>query len=142
ALGIFFFTARSETVFLISAILYGGFSFAVYSLAVAHTNDHIESEYVLEATRGLLLLNGIGATVGPIMAGAVMQYFGVSMLMWYFAAVFGLLGGFTFYRMLTSAPIPTEEQSEFVALSRTGPAAVEMDPRVETGLSSEFRQDT
>jgi len=140
ALGIFFFAPRSETLFLVSAILYGGFSFAVYSLAVAHTNDHVEAHDVLEATRGLLLLNGIGATIGPIVAGAVMQYFGVTMLMWYFAAVFGLLGVFTLYRMMTSAAIPAEEQSEFVALSRTGPAAVEMDPRADTGLASGFKE--
>jgi hypothetical protein len=27
--------------------------------------------------------------------------------------------------------IPTEDQGEFVAMSRTGQAAIEMDPRVE-----------
>lgn len=142
ALGMFLFAQRSELGFLVCAIMYGGFSFAVYSLAVAHTNDHIGPAEVLEATRGLLLLNGVGATIGPMIAGAVMQYFGAPMLMWYFACVFAMLGGFTVYRIMIGTPIPTEEQVQFVALSRTGPAAVEMDPRVETELSADEGEST
>jgi hypothetical protein len=34
--------------------------------------------------------------------------------------------------MVFSVSIPTEDQGEFVAMSRTGQAAIEMDPRVET----------
>jgi MFS family permease len=131
ALGIVFLSSRLEVGFLLCAALYGGCSFAVYSLAVAHTNDHIESAEVLEATRGLLLLNGVGAAAGPIIGSAVMQYFGPQALIVYFACVFGLLGLFALYRMKVSTPIPVKEQADFVALSRTGPAAVEMDPRVE-----------
>jgi hypothetical protein len=49
----------------------------------------------------------------------------------YFAVVFGLLGLFSVYRMAFGVHIPTEDQGEFVAMSRTGQAAIEMDPRVE-----------
>jgi len=131
ALSIFYFAPHSKLGLLISAVFYGGFSFAVYSLAVAHTNDHIETHDVMNATRGLLLLNGVGAAIGPIVAGILMQWYGAQSLILYFAAVFGLLGLFSIYRMLAGASIPTEEQSEFVAMSRTGQAALEMDPRVE-----------
>jgi MFS family permease len=131
ALSIYFYAPQSKIGFLLSAAFYGGFSFAVYSLAVAHTNDHIKPHDVMNATRGLLLLNGIGAAIGPIIAGALMQRYGAQSLMLYFAVVFGVLGLFSVYRMVFSPSIATEEQSEFVALSRTGPAAIEMDPRVE-----------
>ena len=116
---------------LASASLYGGFSFAVYSLAVAHANDHVPASQVVDATRGLLLLNGLGAAIGPVLAGVLMQLYGAQVLLIYFSAVFGVLGLFALIRMRISAPVPTEAQSEFVPLSRTGPAAVEMDPRAE-----------
>jgi MFS family permease len=131
ALSIFYFAPHSKPGLLISAVLYGGFSFAVYSLAVAHTNDHIEPHDVMNATRGLLLLNGVGAAIGPIVAGVLMQWYGAQSLILYLAVVFGMLGLFSIYRMVFGAHIPTEEQGEFVAMSRTGQAAIEMDPRVE-----------
>jgi len=131
AIAMFVFAEISRIGLIISAIVYGGFSFAVYSLSVAHTNDHIEHTEIMDATQGLLLLNGVGAAIGPIVAGVLMQLFGNQSLMIYFAVVFALLSVFAFIRIGISAPVPAEEQSDFVALSRTGTAAVEMDPRVE-----------
>ena len=131
ALSIYLFAPQSKPGMLVSAVFYGGFSFAVYSLTVAHTNDHIEPAEVLEATRGLLLLNGVGAAIGPIIAGVLMQAYGAQALILYFSVVFGSLGLFALYRMIFSAAVPMEQQVEFVPLSRTGPAAVEMDPRAD-----------
>lgn len=132
ATGMFMFADISRLALMASAILYGGFSFAVYSLSVAHTNDHIEPGEIMDATTGLLLLNGIGAAIGPIVAGTLMQLAGNETLMIYFAVIFFLLSLFAFIRCGISAPVPVEEQSDFVALSRTGAAAVVMDPRVES----------
>lgn len=131
ALSIFIFSQYSPLMLMFSAILYGGFSFSVYSLSVAHTNDHIEHAEVMDATQGLLLVNGVGAAIGPIFAGVFMQIFGAQGLMIYFSIVFGLLALFVMFRMSVSSPIPNEEQGDFVAMARTGTAAVEMDPRTE-----------
>lgn len=113
------------------AILFGGFSFSVYSLAVAHTNDHIGGGEVLEATQGLLLLNGIGAAVGPLLAGVLIEFMGPRSLFAYLAIAYGLLGLFTLYRMRVTPPIPLQEQTEFVVMARTGVAAAELDPRAD-----------
>lgn len=129
ALCMFVFVPFSRPGLLISAVFYGGFSFAVYSLMVAHTNDHIKPDEIIDAARGLLLLNGVGAAIGPILAGIIMQLLGAQYLVLYFAAVFALLGTYTLYRMKVSSAVPMEEQNEFVAVTRTGTAAVDMDPR-------------
>jgi MFS family permease len=129
AFGVYLFGFVTPGAMLASAVLYGGFSFAVYSLAVAHTNDHIEPGEVLEATRGLLLLNGLGAATGPILAGYLMQLFGASVLLLYFVVLFGALGWLTIHYIRTTEPQATAAQSRFIAMARTGPAAVEMDPR-------------
>lgn len=131
AVSMLIFAEHSFSVLILGATVYGGFSFAVYSLSVAHTNDHIEATEVMDATSGLLLLNGIGAAIGPVLAGVLMHLFGTGALMFYFAAVFGLLALFTFLRMGISIPVPAVEQGDFVPMSRTGTAALEMDPRTE-----------
>jgi len=131
ALSIFVFSQRSQFVLMLSAIFYGGFSFSVYSLSVAHTNDQIKPTEVMDATQGLLLLNGVGAAIGPIIAGVFMQILGAQGLMIYFSIVFGILALFIVFRMGVSTPIPNEEQGDFVPMARTGTAAVEMDPRTE-----------
>lgn len=113
------------------AILFGGFSFSVYSLAVAHTNDHIGAGEVLEATQGLLLLNGIGAAVGPLIAGLLIEGFGPRTLFAYLAVAYGVLGLIALYRMRVSPAIPLQEQSEFVIMARTGVAVAELDPRAD-----------
>ncbi len=114
------------------AILFGGFSFSVYSLAVAHTNDHINRSEVLEATQGLLLLNGIGAAIGPLLAGLLVESLGPRSLFAYLTIPYGLLGLFALYRMRVSAPVPLDDQSEFVAMARTATVAAELDPRAES----------
>lgn len=139
AVSIFVFSLQSKAGLMISALFYGGFSFAVYSLGVAHTNDHIEADEVMDATRGLLLLNGVGAAIGPIVGGLLMQYYGTQYLILYFAAVFGSLGVFAVYRMFFGVSIPIEEQGEFVPLSRTAQAAVEMDPRVTADIQPDTK---
>jgi MFS family permease len=131
AISMLIFATLSFSGLIIGATVYGGFSFAVYSLSVAHTNDHIDATEVMDATSGLLLLNGIGAAIGPVLAGLLMQLFGTGALMFYFASVFGLLALFTFLRMGISTPVPAAEQGDFVPMSRTGTAALEMDPRTE-----------
>src|SRR5690606_2818334 len=57
-----------------SMLLYGGAAFSLYPLCVAHANDYADiSEFVVIAS-GLLLVYGIGAAVGPVIAGALIQF--------------------------------------------------------------------
>lgn len=109
-----------------AGFLYGGFAFAVYSLSVAHTNDHLVSEQILEATRGLLLVFGVGAAIGPLIAGAFMNLYEGGLIV-YFLLNWSALGAFALHRESKSAPIPMEEQGRF-ALMRTSPVALELYP--------------
>jgi MFS family permease len=127
-----FYLAREyENLLVILGILYGALSFSIYGLSVAHTNDLIEPSKVLETTGGLLLLYGIGATLGPTMAGGMMDYLGPESLMLYFALVLLALAGTVRYFMLgqslhieTAAP-----RSDYVMMDASSQAALQMDPR-------------
>lgn len=121
----------STVALLVASFFYGGVAFALYSLSVAHVNDHVSYTEVLEATRGLLLIYGVGAALGPAGAGLLMEMLGARSLLAAIAGVLGLLGLFAVYRMRTGAPIPAAAQGEFVSLVRTTPEAVELLPEAE-----------
>lgn len=110
-------------------VFYGGMVFTVYSISVAHVNDMIDSSRLLEYTGGLLLVHGIGAAIGPTVAGGVMDAFGPASLMLYFAAVLVIMSVYTLKRMRAAAPIPTDVKGDFVAMGNGSQAVLQMDPR-------------
>ncbi|SRR6056297_155079 len=116
---------------LVGGFIYGCFAFSIFSLATAHTNDHVAPGQVLEATSSLQLLWGSGAIVGPIVAGFLIQRFGPEALLFWFVATALTPAGFIRYRMSVSKPIPMAEQGDFVPHFATSPAALEMHPEVE-----------
>lgn len=120
-----------HTIGLLAAFIFGGCAFSIYSLSMAHACDHIESDQVLEISTSLLLLSGIGATLGPITAGLLMGWLGAHILMPYFAVLMMLLAGLAIIRRTIGTPISTTEQAEFVIMARTSSAMLELDPRAE-----------
>lgn len=118
-------------VMMLTAFVYGGLLFPLYGLSVAHANDQLAPSQMLEASRGLLLVYGFGAIVGPAAAGLVMAWLGPMGLPLYSAAFLILLGGFGLFRMTRRVAPPLAEQGDFVAMVRTTPVALEMHPQVE-----------
>jgi MFS family permease len=111
------------------AVVFGGFIFALYGLCVAHVNDVIDSSRLVEFTGGLLLVHGIGAAIGPTLAGVVMDAFGPKSLMLYFSAVLALLALYCLHRLRTKVAVPDEEKAEFVLMGVGSQAVLQMDPR-------------
>jgi MFS family permease len=127
------FAHVSEAVLFGSTFLLGGFIFPIYSLSVAHMNDRIHKDDVLEASRGILLVYGLGALMGPAIAGALMSWFSPAWLFLYMAIV---LAGYTVFVMLrirAGEAAVEEQRSEYMPMTRTSQAALELDPRTEEG---------
>lgn len=116
---------------LLGGFAYGCFAFSIYSLAAAHTNDHLERSQVLEVTSSLQLLWGSGAILGPILAGALMQWVGPKALMLWIATTAVVPAAFARYRMSISDPVPMADQGDFVPQFATSPAALEMHPEAD-----------
>jgi MFS family permease len=119
--------------------LFGAISLPLYSLAIAHANDSLDSDQLLGASSKLVLFFGIGASIGPFVAGAVMQRAGVEAFMWYFAAIYGLIGFFALYRMTQRAAVPLEEQGDFMLMTPriTPVAAAAVAEEIDASGSSE-----
>jgi MFS family permease len=131
AMTVFFMIESQHIAGLLAAFVFGGCAFSIYSLSMAHANDNSEPQQVLGINRGLLLLSGIGATLGPITAGILMELFDTSVLMIYFSGLMALLASLALIRRQIGAPISTSDQGDFIIMARTSPAMLELDPRAK-----------
>lgn len=121
--------------FLQGALLFvfGGMAFAVYPIVVAHLLDFVSGEELLPASSSVLLVNGLGAAVGPVLAGLLMTRFGPSSLFAWSAVCMAATAAYVGYRLMTFSR-ELEDTSEFVPMLRTTPAAMEMHPAVDAEL--------
>lgn len=127
-----FILARDYEASLIGlGVVFGGLAFTVYGISVAHVNDLVDRARVLQVTGGLLLLNGMGATIGPTLAGGMMDVFGPEALMLYFACVLAALAVFTWHykRKFPLNRGEPNEKAGFVMAGASTQAVLPMDPR-------------
>lgn len=108
--------------------LFGGFSFALYPLCVAHANDHIDLHDRIGASGGLILVYSIGAAIGPLIGATAMMLIGPAGLYLFTAACAGGALIFGIWRQLASTPVPGRDQHAFQILPRTTPMAAVLDP--------------
>lgn len=110
--------------------VFGGLSFALYPLCVAHTNDHLKPEQRVGASGGLVLIYSAGAAIGPLTGALTMSIWGAAGLFWFIglcalgAAVFGL------WRVVARQPVPSELQRRYQLLPRTTPMSAALQPLV------------
>jgi MFS family permease len=133
ALALAFANNVPNVVFAIMLGLYGGLSYSIYPIALAHANDFMRAEEIVPASAGLLLMFGVGSAVGPILASHMMGLTGFNGLFLYIGAIAGMLALFTLYRMTARQAKPLEEQGVFVPMPQTTttPIAMELNPRAE-----------
>ena len=117
-------------------VLFGGMAFTLYPLCLAHAADFMKGEgNMISVSSGLLLTYGLGAIVGPLVAGGL---FGIAHGRGLFVvsgAVFVGVLGYALWRQTRRAAVPNEEQVPFVAMPRNTPVAYELDPRSEPAPS-------
>jgi len=111
-----------------AAFLFGFFAFPLYALSVAHMNDFVEPDGYVEAAGGLLLVFATGAVAGPLIASAVVRFFGIESLFGYTAAVHLMIAAFAAYRMQIRAPAPEEEHVAFADSLRVAQTVSNVDP--------------
>jgi len=85
------------TVNLLGAA-WGALAFPLYTVSVAYANDHAESHEYVTVSSGLLLMYGIGATIGPFIASALMTFLEAGYLFVYAAISHGILGIYILFR--------------------------------------------
>lgn len=106
--------------------VFGGMSFTLYPIAVAHLVDYLHRDELLSASSTVLLVNGVGSAVGPLLAGALMYLLRPELLFVWFAVLDGALAAYALYRFTRRKREVTADDN-FVPLVNTTPTA--LDPR-------------
>lgn len=123
---------RSGAIIIAMTACYGALAYTLYSLAVAHANDHAKPEDFVKVSGGLLMLYGFGTMIGPVIGALLMGSLGPESLFLATALPHLLLAGYTMLRITRRAPVPLDERESFKTLpSERGvtPEAVRLDPR-------------
>ncbi len=117
--------------------LFGGVTFALYPLCVAHSNDHLEEDERIGASGGLVMAYSVGAMAGPLLGSGGMLIAGP-------IGLFATIGGvalatlvFGVWRTLRRSPVPGEEQGSFRGLPRTSPMAAVLEGEGAAGTERE-----
>lgn len=122
---------------LVVFFVYGGMSFAVYPVAVAHLLDHVPPENLLPACSTVLLLHGLGAAFGPALAGYAMAQYGARAFPAYLALVHLLIAVYVIGRLMVRRR-EAQGDAHFHPMLRTSPTAMEMLP--EAGAAQDETQ--
>lgn len=110
----------------------GCLQFTFYPLAVALANEHVPQSLRVGLSGVLLLAFSIGATVGPILAGRLMDVGGIGMYVVYVAICALVMG--VFVSKMHANYRPNIENAQFVPMGvdvSPAPVVHELDPRVD-----------
>ncbi len=109
-------------LFLLSSLLFGGISFSIYPICLAHTNDHVAKADLVAASGGLILLNSVGSILGPLIASSMMVAIGPKGLFAFSGAMGLAAAAFGIWRTRVRAAPKADEQAMFHNLPQTTPA--------------------
>jgi MFS family permease len=114
----------------LAVAVFTGLSASIYPVAVAITNDRMESSRIVAASATLLLSYGIGSVIGPVVLSKLIELLGPEGLFYGYAAALAALAAATSYRIAHTEDIAVEDQEHFVpAMPETSMVFAEMDPR-------------
>jgi MFS family permease len=87
----------------------GGFSFPLYAVGSAYTNDWVSQEQVGAAASQLVTLYGFGAMTGPLVAAPFLDIIGTQGFAWSIISLHALILLFLIYRIRAwHAPVTTK----------------------------------
>ncbi len=103
-------SSESTTVLLLAVAVFAGLALPLYSLCLAHTNDHLEPAQMIAASGTLVLISGLGAVTGPLLVAAMMDSFGNQSFFTSIGIAYLLTGAFALYRMTQRPTTPLDKQ--------------------------------
>lgn len=135
----FIFPIGIQTLTLLGALAFGGIAYSIYPLSVCHANDQTPHGQFVMTTTVMLLLYGIGAALGPLVAALFMWLLGAEGL---FVFIIMTAAIFTALMWRWHDKEPDLHQTAFVAVPRTTPLVPELDPRAEEDYADNTGDDT
>ena len=126
---------------LAASFLTGATANPLYALLIAYANDYLDREDMSSAAGGLLFVNGVGAIMGPLILGWMLEQIGPSGYWWFVGALMLTIAGYAAWRMTQrTTPSTVAEQVSYAPVAPSAsPVAVEVAQEVyiETELSEQ-----
>ena len=124
---------------LVAAFVIGGTSNPLYSLLIAYTSDYLEADDMAAASGGLIFINGMGAIMGPLVTGWMMDVFGTQAFFMVIAVLMLTLTGYAGYRMTQRSRDGIEDGAYAAVMPSASPVVVEVASEyyIETSLEDE-----
>ena len=123
--------------------LLGGLTFPLYSLLLSHTLDRSAPGTAMGASGTSLRVNGVGAVLGPIIAGAIMASFGETSFFWCLVATHGMIAVYVAYRLVAEDAIPMSLQGPFVPMpARASEFAIRLTSRPLRASRARLRRES
>jgi len=115
-------------------LVFGAASLSLYALCVAYANDRADPDCYVDMSSCLLLVFGIGAVMGPVLAGFLVTTFGYPSLFLFTAGAEAFLAVVVLIRSLSSERVSPEERAAFAVqppLSHGTQAVIELQSAAE-----------
>lgn len=108
----------SENPYILNGIFFvlGALTLPIYGLSMAHINDHLTPRQYVGASASAILVNGVGAAIGPLVISVLMSIFGTQVYFPMIALVFLYLVAYGIYRTQKRNAVPLEEQGDYTAM--------------------------
>lgn len=116
---------------------FGVLQFTLYPLGSALANDHVDPEKRVGLSAILLMVYGVGACIGPMVAGVLMNIGGPTMYYVFITVCAAILVWQVRPTRITGAHQSSDAPVNFVAMPdslQSSPASAALDPRVDPDL--------
>ena len=136
------FLDQGSVLYFASIVLLGGAAMPMYSLSIAYANDRLKPEQIVAASGSMVMVAGIGLSTGPLLVSFLMGQLGISFFFLGVGGFFGLILGFTIYRMGISEAVLPEEQGPNISAGVIGtPVAEYNSPQANEYVEARARYD-
>jgi MFS family permease len=130
----------SKPVLFLVAAGFGGLVLTIYALSLSHINDHLEPKQIVSASATVILLNGIGATAGPLLVALLMDQFGPAAYFGAQSIMLSCLCAYALWRKGRRAPVPSAQKIPFVTVQPQAVSGQMMADAAHVGVLR--REDT
>ncbi|WP_397541293.1 MFS transporter [Roseovarius salis] len=119
ATGSSFILGTPFEVILVLAFIVGGVANPLYALFIAYTNDYLEVDDMAAASGGLVFAYGLGAIVGPMATGQMMELAGPDGFWLFLVVIFAAITVYAAWRMTRRPGVPVDETGAYLGVQPT-----------------------
>jgi MFS family permease len=128
ALALMVVPAADRSMMVMAGAVFGAGAFPLYALAVAHANDYADASQSVEVSSGLLLIYGMGAAVGPLLASLWREVLGAPSLFFFTAVVHVMLIGYVMWRMSQRERAEPDQRVHFAEAAIVAQTVLPIEP--------------